>query len=111
MDDTLTLASKAACDNRPGCAAQMSKGLKTPVGHFYHFTVAGQEVEIECVRAYFLEGDYACKDKAHGLFASLSASAAASSSAAALAPVTTSALAATPASAPKIAMPAPKPRK
>src|SRR5262245_47508595 len=76
MDDTVALASKAACDNRPGCFAQMSKGLRTPIGHFYHFTVAGNDVEIECMRAYLLGGEYSCKNKAHGNMASLSASAA-----------------------------------
>ena len=98
-DDTLALASKAACDGRPGCSAQMSKGLRTPIGHSYHFMVAGNEVEIDCRRAYVLEGEYACKDKAHGWVASLSASASASGSASSSAP------------APASSAPAPKPRK
>lgn len=63
-DSPMAIAEEAACGGRRGCSAFMTEGLRTPVGHSYRFSVAGRQVEVVCRRAYLLEGEYTCKDKA-----------------------------------------------
>ena len=61
------LAQAAACGERAGCAAQMTRMMRTPISHTYSFVAGGRPVEVECMREYILFGDYACKDGSNAL--------------------------------------------
>lgn len=58
------MATRAACEAKPGCYAQMTQMMRSPIGHSFRFVASGRPVEVECRRAFFLLGDYACKEKA-----------------------------------------------
>lgn len=60
-------AVAAACGERPGCGAQMTRMMRTPIEHSYAFVARGRQVDVDCRREFILVGDYACKDSSSDL--------------------------------------------
>jgi len=60
-------AKETACGGRPGCSAQLTEFMRTPIGHSYVFATSAGRVEVECRREYLLVGEYACTNGASGV--------------------------------------------
>jgi hypothetical protein len=59
-------AAVVACGDRPGCGAQMTRIMRTPIEHSYAFVARGRQVDVDCEREFILFGDYTCHDSASG---------------------------------------------
>ena len=66
-------AKETACGGRPGCSAQLTEFMRTPIGHSYVFATQAGRVEVECRREYLLVGEYACTNGASGVVSPLPA--------------------------------------
>jgi hypothetical protein len=57
----LVLASESACHGEPAtCRAQMTRMERTPFGQTFELATSKHKVEVRCVRALVLIGDYSC---------------------------------------------------
>lgn len=59
--EVLALASASACRGEAStCRAQMTSMERTPFGQTFELATPKRKVEVRCVRALVLVGDYAC---------------------------------------------------
>jgi hypothetical protein len=57
------MAEAMACGGTPGCHAQLTRMMRTPVGHDYAYMTAKRTIEVSCAREFYLVGEYHCREK------------------------------------------------